>query len=125
MVTDPVDGHLLDYGTRTYLPGPLRDYVQARDGRCCAPGCTTSAESRLEMDHAVPFPVGGSDPTNAHMLCTTCHQLRTAGLVDVVDPGIDGSATWVTAWGQTVWIPPRSFLPDVEPPPPPPGPFPF
>ena len=125
MVTDPVDGHLLDYGTRAYLPGPLRDYVQARDGRCCAPGCTTSAESRLEMDHAVPFPVGGSDPTNAHMLCTTCHQLKTAGLVDVVDPGDDGSATWVTAWGQTVWIPPRSYLPDAEPLPPPPEPFPF
>jgi hypothetical protein len=125
MVTDPVDGHLLDYGTRVYLPGPLRDYVRARDGRCCAPGCTTSAESRLQMDHAVPFPLGGSNPTNAHMLCTTCHQLKTAGLVHVVDPGGDGSATWVTAWGQTVWIPPRSYLPDVEPPPPPPEPIPF
>ena len=125
MVTDPVDGHLLDYGTRTYLPRPLRDYVGARDGGCCAPGCTTSAASRLQMDHAVPFPAGGSDPTNTRMLCTTCHQLKTAGLVDVVDPGVDGSATWVTDWGQTVWIPPRSDLPDVEPPPPPPEPIPF
>jgi hypothetical protein len=125
MVTDPVDGHLLDYGTRTYLPQPLRSYVAARDGGCCAPGCTTSADSRLQMDHAVPFPAGGSDPANNRMLCTTCHQLKTAGLVDVVDPGDDGSATWLTGWGQTVWIPPRSYLPDVEPPSPPPEPVPF
>jgi hypothetical protein len=125
MVTDPVDGHLLDYGTRTYLPQPLRDYVAARDGGCCAPGCTVSAPSRLQMDHAVPFPAGGSDPTNTRMLCTTCHQLKTAGLVGVDDLGDDGSATWVTGWGQSVWIPPRSYLPEVEPPPPPPEPIPF
>ena len=125
MVTDPVTGHLLDYGTRTYLPKPLRDYVGARDGGCLAPGCTTSAASRMQMDHAVPFPEGGSDPTNAHLLCTTCHQLKTAGLVDLDDLHADGSATWVTAWGQSVWIPPRSFLPSVEPLPPPPEVAPF
>ena len=125
MVTDPVTGHLLDYGSRTYLPQPLRDYVGARDGTCRAPGCTTSAASRMQMDHAVPFPTGGSDPTNAHMLCTTCHQLKTAGLADLNGLNADGSATWVTAWGQSVWIPPRSFLPSVEPPPPPPEVPPF
>ena len=43
MVTDPVDGHLLDYGDLTYLPAPLRTYVLARDGGCRAPGCTSRA----------------------------------------------------------------------------------
>jgi hypothetical protein len=125
MVTDPVTGHLLDYGSRTYLPRPLRDYVGARDGGCRAPGCTTSAASRMQMDHAVPFPEGGSDPSNTHLLCTTCHQLKTAGLADLDDLQPDGSATWVTAWGQSVWVPPRSFLPSVEPLPPPPEVPPF
>lgn len=59
------------------------------------------------------------------MLCTTDHQLKTAGFADVVDADDDGSATWITASGQSVWIPPRSYLPSVEPPPPPPEPIPF
>jgi hypothetical protein len=119
MVTDPVDGHLLDYGTRTYLPRPLRDYISARDGGCRSPGCTTRAASRLQLDHVTVFPQGGSDAANTGMLCTTCHQVKTAGLVEIRDSAADGSATWATSWGQSVWIPPRSFLPTVEPPPPP------
>ena len=58
MVTDPVDGHLLDYGTLTYLPAPLRTYVLARDGGCRAPGCTSRDPRRMQMDHATPFPDG-------------------------------------------------------------------
>ena len=54
-VTDPVTGHLLDYGREQYLPATLRDYVLARD-HCRVPGCTTRAVSRLEMDHADPVP---------------------------------------------------------------------
>ena len=33
MVTDPVTGHLLDYGATTYLPAALRTFVLARDGQ--------------------------------------------------------------------------------------------
>ena len=119
MVTDPVDGHLLDYGTRTYLPQPLRTYVLARDGGCRAPGCGVRHPSRVQLDHAVEFPHGPSTPGNTGSLCTTCHQLKTDRRIDLTDSRADGSATWVTAWGQTVWIPPRSYLPDVEPAPPP------
>ena len=119
MVTDPVDGHLLDYGTRTYLPQPLRTYVLARDGGCRAPGCGVRHPSRVQLDHAVEFPHGPSTPGNTGSLCTTCHQLKTDRRIDPTDSRADGSATWVTAWGQTVWIPPRSYLPDVEPAPPP------
>jgi hypothetical protein len=125
MVTDPVDGHLIDYGTLTYLPRPLRDYVGARDGGCRGPVCGVRDPRRLQMDHAEEFPRGPSTPRNTGMLCTTEHQLKTAGLVDLVDTDDDGSATWVTAWGQSVWIPLRSFLPYVDPPPPPPEPIPF
>ncbi|MBI1379068.1 MAG: DUF222 domain-containing protein, partial [Frankiales bacterium] len=81
-VTDPVTGHLLDHGTTRYLPDRLRDYVLARD-HCRAPGCTTRATSRLEMDHAVPFPDGPSSAANCGGLCRRHHQLKTAHLADL------------------------------------------
>ena len=121
MVTDPVTGHLLDYGTRTYLPAPLRTYVLARDTTCRAPGCATRDRRRLQLDHAVAFPTGPSSTANTGALCTTCHQLKTAGHTQITDSRPDGSATWTTAWGQTLTIPPRRYLtgsdPDPDPPP--------
>ena len=123
LVTDPVDGHLLDYGRSTYLPDKLRRYVLARDGVCRSPYCTTQASSRLQLDHAHEFPHGPSTPANTGALCTTCHQVKTAGLTDIRDSHADGSCTWVTAWGQTLHIPPRSVLP-IDPDPPPTDPAP-
>lgn len=65
VVTDPVDGHLLDYGTRQYLPDALRRFVLARDGGCTAPDCTTRSPRRLQMDHVVAFPRGRRAPPTA------------------------------------------------------------
>ncbi|MFN8147857.1 MAG: DUF222 domain-containing protein [Candidatus Nanopelagicales bacterium] len=120
LVTDPVDGHLLDYGTARYLPPRVRRFVLKRDGVCRAPGCTDHAASRMQMDHAEPFPAGTSSAQNCGALSIPCHQLKTEGYVDIVDSRSDGSATWVTAWGQRVTLPPRPVLPgrpDPEPPP--------
>jgi hypothetical protein len=111
LVTDPVDGHLLDYGTATYLPGRLRRFVLRRDDVCRAPGCTDRHASRLELDHAEPFPTGSSSAQNCGALSRRCHQLKTEGLADIADSRADGSATWVTAWGQRLAIPPRPVLP--------------
>lgn len=111
MVTDPVTGHLLDYGHLVYLPQPLRTYVLARDGGCTTPGCTTRAPSRLQLDHATAFPAGPSNTTNTHGRCTTCHQLKTAGYAQIQDTHPDGSHTWQSHWGQRVHIGPRPYLP--------------
>jgi hypothetical protein len=110
-VTDPVTGHLLDYGREQYLPDKLRDYILQRD-RCRAPGCTTRAVSRLQMDHAIPFPDGDTSAANCGGLCTKHHQLKTARLADLTESAADGSATWLTQWGQRIEIPPRPFLHD-------------
>jgi len=110
LVSDPVTGHLLDYGRRTYLPEPLRRYVLARDAQCRRPGCTNRAMSRLQMDHATPFPDGPSDSANCGALCVRCHQLKTAGHADIEDSRPDGSMTWATAFGQRVHVPPRPVL---------------
>lgn len=117
MVTDPVTGHLLDYGRETYLPGPLRTYDLARDGKCRAPDCSVRSVSRLQCDHVEPFPAGASSTGNTGALCPTCHQLKTAGLVRLTDSASDGSCTWHTVFGQAVHVPPRAYLVDPDPPP--------
>jgi hypothetical protein len=119
IVTDPVDGHLLDYGTRSYLPQPLRNHVAARDGTCRAPGCGQPA-SRCELDHVVPFPHGPSDVANTHMLCKRDHDSKTDGDLEVLEHLADGSTRWRTRDGQTGVTPPRPYLPETGPPPPPP-----
>ena len=110
-VTDPVTGHLLDYGSEQYLPARLRDYVLARD-LCRVPGCTARGTSRLEMDHALPFPEGVTSAANCGGLCRAHHQQKTDRLADVEHSCADGSATWITQWGQRIAIPPRPFLHD-------------
>jgi hypothetical protein len=123
MVTDPVDGHLLDYGNQTYLPAPLRTYVLARDGGCRAPGCTHRDPRRLQMDHADPYPDGHSSATNTGAVCVPDHQLKTGGHAHIENSAADGSCDWITAWGQRIHIPARPFLydpadhPDPDPPP--------
>ena len=108
-ITDPVTGVLLDYGTEQYLPEPLRRYVKARDGVCGTPGCT---RTRLEMDHAQPYPEGSTSASNCRAWCPTCHQLKTERRLRFTDTRPDGSATLTTAWGQRFSIPPRPFLHD-------------
>jgi hypothetical protein len=115
IVTEPVTGASLDYGTLTYLPAPLRAYVLDRDDGCRAPGCTTRAPSRLQMDHAQPWPHGPSSSANCGTLCTRCHQLKTAGATDITDRHHDGSFTWTTLWGQTIHIPARRYLLGTDP----------
>ncbi|MFN8158679.1 MAG: DUF222 domain-containing protein [Candidatus Nanopelagicales bacterium] len=111
VVTDPVTGHALDYGRQQYLPARWRDFVIHRDG-CRAPGCTVQAESRLQADHPEPFPAGPTSAANGGGLCIKHHQLKTSRYARIEDSAADGSATWITAWGQRFTIPPRPFLHD-------------
>ncbi len=128
IVTDPVRGACLDYGRAQDLPRPLRDFVLHRDGGCRIPGCGCRRQADLQMDHALPFPSGPSTPANTGAISTRCHQVKTAGLLQLVDGEADGSVTLITMLGQRISIPPRPYLgwqpPDPAPPPGPhdPGP---
>ena len=110
IVTDPVDGHLLDYGTRTYLPQALKDHIAARDGTCRAPGCNQPA-GRCEMDHVTPFPHGPSAVGNTTMLCRRDHTTKTDGDLEILEHLADGTTRWRTRDGQTGVTPPRPYLP--------------
>lgn len=111
-VTDPVSGHLLDYGTEQYLPDRLRRFVLARDGGCTTPTCTNRSADRMQMDHVIPFPEGSSSAVNGDGKCIRCHVLKTLGLLRTSDHKADGSAVLTSAWGQRFVIPPRPFLHD-------------
>ena len=111
IVTDPVDGHLLDYGTRTYLPAPLKAFISARDGTCRSPGCGQPA-TRSQMDHVVPFPEGASSTANTHALCKRDHDAKSRRHVTFTSHDATGAGAWRTRHGQTGITAPRPYLND-------------
>lgn len=107
LVTDPVTGHLLDYGRRTYrIPKPLADYVRARDKHCRFPGCLRPATAD-DVDHVVPWSAGGpTSARNSGCLCRRHHRLKTHGGWQY-ERRDDGSFRWTSPDGSQY---------DVEPP---------
>ena len=102
LVTDPVTGHLLDYGRRVYqVPQRLREYVVARDRVCRFPGCRRAA-ARSQIDHAQAWNDGGdTSPANLGALCLRHHQLKTHAGWTITDSRPDGSCTWTSPHGRT------------------------
>jgi hypothetical protein len=101
LVTDPVTGHLLDYGRSTYpIPDRLRDHVIGRDRICRFPGCRRSA-ARCQIDHALAWDDGGgTSAANTGALCTRHHQLKTHAGWHISDSRPDGSCTWRSPAGR-------------------------
>ena len=102
LVADPVTGHLLDHGRRTYeISEPLRSYLIARDRTCRFPGCNRKAD-RCQIDHAIAWDDGGeTSPANLGALCTRHHQLKTHGGWTISNSTKDGSCTWHSPEGRT------------------------
>jgi hypothetical protein len=101
LVTDPLTGHLLDYGRRSYdIPQALRDYITARDKACRFPGCNRRAD-RCQIDHAQAWNAGGhTSRANLGALCTRHHQLKTHAGWQITDSRPDGSCTWTSPQGR-------------------------
>jgi hypothetical protein len=110
MVTDPVTGHLLDYGTTTYTPPQvLRDYLLAAHPRCVAPGCAQPSQ-RADLDHVIAFGPGATSADNLRPQCRHHHLLKTKGRTRIVTrPG--GAATWTTPTGRTHELAPTNHNP--------------
>ena len=105
LVTDPVDGHLIDLGPRVrFATGKLREFLAIRDGTCTFPGCARRADvARTEMDHHPPWRddgTGGS--TSAAQMASLCahhHHLRTHGSWQIEDRN-DGVTRWRSPTGR-------------------------
>lgn len=95
LVTDPLTGHLLDLGRRSYeVSDALRAFLVARDATCRFPGCGRKA-SRCQVDHAEAWDDGGATSVdNLGMLCTRHHQLKTHGGWRLTESRGDGSCVW-------------------------------
>lgn len=97
---------LADEKTEKYSPTERqRTYVQGRDGTCRFPGCDVDA-TKCDIDHIQPYnhenpEEGGQTETpNLHCLCRRHHNLKTAGLWNVVRD-IDGVEYWTSATDQS------------------------
>ena len=102
LVTDPVTGHLLDYGTITYKPPTaLRDYIVNRDRTCRWPSCRQPA-MRSDIDHANPYGTnrGRTSAANCGSLCRRHHRLKTLQLW-ALQSHPDGTTTWTSPTGHT------------------------
>lgn len=100
LVTDPVTGQLLDYGTTRYRPpGRLADHVIERDGECTFPFCNHSAR-RSDLDHIVPFPQSETAADNLQPLHRRHHNAKTeAGWRAERDP-VTGVTRWTSPQGR-------------------------
>jgi hypothetical protein len=79
LVTDPIHGHLLDYGRTTYTPpAPLKDHIRARDVTCRTPNCTQPA-THCDQDHLIPWPAGTTSEDNLCAECRWHHRLKHEG----------------------------------------------
>ncbi|WP_433276349.1 DUF222 domain-containing protein [Pseudonocardia xinjiangensis] len=109
LVTDPLTGALLDYGTTRYRPPPhLTEHLIARHQYCQGPGCRVPAD-RCDLDHNIPFdPDTDQGPTSAANLGPKCrphHRLK--GMPGwSVSQYPDGSITWTTPSGHTYRVDP-------------------
>jgi hypothetical protein len=76
LVTDPIDGTLIEHSRKTYRPpAALDDFVRARDGKCRFPGCQRSAR-HADLDHTIPWPKGPTRAGNLGALCRRHHRLK-------------------------------------------------
>jgi hypothetical protein len=118
MVTDPLSGHLLDLGRRTYrIPDRLRRFIEARDQTCRFPGCGRRA-IHCEIDHATPWSSEGTtSPANLGALCTRHHRMKTHAGWTISDSDVGGGCTWTSPFGHVYPHRPPPPL-QYQPPPP-------
>jgi hypothetical protein len=114
ILTDPISGAVLDYGTSRYRPPPdLVEMVHVRDRTCRWPGCHHPA-ARTQADHTTPAAAGGT--TSAGGLgpeCWPCHlaKTHTGWVVEQPEPG---RFEWTAPDGHRYIVDPEPVGPIIE-----------
>ena len=108
LVTDPLTGHLLDCGrTRVSTDQLLRNYLLAREKVSAFPG-SASPSARCDIDHANPFPHGGTDRDNLGPLDRRAHRAKTKGGW-TTKRSADGTSRWRSPTGHTYRTEPHDY----------------
>ena len=108
LVTDPQTGHLLDCGRTRYRPTQLlRNYLLAREKVSAFPGSASPSE-RCDIDHANPFPHGGTDRDNLGPLDRRAHRAKTTRRLDH-RKARDGTSRWRSPTGHTYRTEPHDY----------------
>jgi hypothetical protein len=90
------------------------EHVQAVDGTCRGPDCTTPA-SRCDLDHQTPWPAGETAVTNLHAKDRRHHNAKTHR-VWTSSPVDDGGLEWTTLTGRTYTTYPKNWREGIGPP---------
>ena len=109
LVTDPLTGHLLDYGRTTYpAPPPLADYLIAKHVHSAAP--YSQVDARLaDMEHNLPYDQGGrTNPINATPVDRRWHRAKTHGGWTYTKDE-QGVVTWRSPTGLTCRVEPHDY----------------
>jgi hypothetical protein len=116
LLTDPIDGSLLDYGRRTYRPpANLNDHVRARDVTCRFPGCQQPSR-RCDLDHTQAYPAGPTSADNLGALCRRHHRLKHE--TDWTLTQHQGNFIWTSPTGRTYTRTPEPIADPPDDPPP-------
>lgn len=118
LVTDPLDGSLLDYGSKVYRPpARLAGHVKARDLTCVNPTCARDSRT-CQLDHTENFPGGGTAEGNLGPGCERHHNGKTHGgwQCEQIEPGV---FQWTSPLGRRYTVDRQSLLPFTPEPEPP------
>lgn len=100
MVTDPVDGTVLEVSRERYEPrAAMADLVRAREPECVHLTCGVSSD-RCDLHHRIPWPIGPTSVRNLDPGCRRDHLLVTHGGWTYAVDG-RGRRTWTTPTGLT------------------------
>ncbi|WP_131785880.1 HNH endonuclease signature motif containing protein, partial [Protofrankia symbiont of Coriaria ruscifolia] len=115
ILTDPVNGQVVDVGRRFPAPGLAR-LVHARDRTCRFPGCRKPARF-CDLDHVRPYTAGG--PTVEGNLLAVCRRHHRAKHVGgwTVTPAAGGTAAWTAPTGRVYRTVPEPWEDLGRPPP--------
>lgn len=100
-VTAPDSVEVLHHGRTSYRPTrELRDFIEARDRTCRAPGCRQPA-TRCDLDHTVAHEhAGATCPCNLGLLCRHHHRMKHEGGWQLHQP-CPGAFLWTSPAGHT------------------------
>jgi hypothetical protein len=109
LIIDPMTGHLLDYGHKTYLvPPALADYLIAKNIHSAAPH--SGVDARLcDMEHRIPHDQGGpTNPINTTPVERRWHRAKTHDDWTYVKHD-NGIVIWTSPNGLTCQIDPYDY----------------